>query len=66
MNPNSMDIDSEDFAQLPAEVKHEILTEMKEFSKKRRTMFQRPPEVLTVAPSPHIALCAHFHVFIFP
>ncbi|XP_023691029.2 DNA excision repair protein ERCC-5 isoform X1 [Paramormyrops kingsleyae] len=44
MNPNSMDIDSEDFAQLPAEVKHEILTEMKEFSKKRRTMFQRPPE----------------------
>ncbi|XP_048862354.1 DNA excision repair protein ERCC-5 isoform X3 [Brienomyrus brachyistius] len=44
MNPNSMDIDSEDFTQLPAEVKHEILTEMKEFSKKRRTMFQRPPE----------------------
>ncbi|XP_018614498.1 DNA repair protein complementing XP-G cells homolog isoform X2 [Scleropages formosus] len=43
-NLNSMDIDSEEFAQLPAEMKHEILRDMKEFSKRRRTMFQKPPE----------------------
>ncbi|XP_041115858.1 DNA repair protein complementing XP-G cells homolog isoform X1 [Polyodon spathula] len=43
-NPNAMDIDSEEFATLPAEVKHEILNEMKEFSKRRRTMFEAPPE----------------------
>ncbi|KPP65649.1 DNA repair protein complementing XP-G cells-like [Scleropages formosus] len=34
----------EEFAQLPAEMKHEILRDMKEFSKRRRTMFQKPPE----------------------
>ncbi|XP_058885478.1 DNA excision repair protein ERCC-5 homolog isoform X1 [Acipenser ruthenus] len=43
-NPNAVDIDSEEFATLPAEVKHEILNEMKEFSKRRRTMFEAPPE----------------------
>uniref|UniRef100_A0A3B4F1X1 XPG N-terminal domain-containing protein n=1 Tax=Pundamilia nyererei TaxID=303518 RepID=A0A3B4F1X1_9CICH len=44
-NPNSMDINSEDFASLPPEMKHEILKDMKEFSKRRRTMFHKPPEV---------------------
>ncbi|KAL4636266.1 DNA repair protein complementing XP-G cells isoform X2 [Arapaima gigas] len=43
-NLNSVDIDSEEFAQLPAEMKHEILRDMKEFSKRRRTMIQKPPE----------------------
>ncbi|KAJ8255704.1 hypothetical protein COCON_G00195680 [Conger conger] len=44
-NPNSMDIDSEEFALLPAEMKHEILKDMKESSKRRRTMFEKPPEI---------------------
>ncbi|XP_055020328.1 DNA excision repair protein ERCC-5 homolog, partial [Boleophthalmus pectinirostris] len=43
-NPNSVDINSEEFACLPPEMKHEILKEMKEFSKRRRTMHQKPPE----------------------
>ncbi|XP_061565921.1 DNA excision repair protein ERCC-5 homolog [Cololabis saira] len=43
-NPNSVDINSEEFASLPPEMKHEILKEMKEFSKRRRTMFHKPPE----------------------
>ncbi|KAI1899692.1 hypothetical protein AGOR_G00064390 [Albula goreensis] len=43
-NPNSVDIDSEEFALLPSEMKHEILKDMKEFSKRRRTMFEKPPE----------------------
>ncbi|XP_041836782.1 DNA repair protein complementing XP-G cells [Melanotaenia boesemani] len=43
-DPNSVDINSEDFASLPPEMKHEILKEMKEFSKRRRTMYQKPPE----------------------
>ncbi|XP_041639058.1 DNA repair protein complementing XP-G cells [Cheilinus undulatus] len=43
-NPNSVDINSEEFACLPPEMKHEILKEMKEFSKRRRTMYHKPPE----------------------
>ncbi|KAJ8410493.1 hypothetical protein AAFF_G00193970 [Aldrovandia affinis] len=43
-NPNSMDIDSEEFRLLPAEMKHDILKDMKEFSKRCRTMFEKPPE----------------------
>ncbi|XP_058641844.1 DNA excision repair protein ERCC-5 isoform X2 [Onychostoma macrolepis] len=43
-NPNSVDINSEEFSLMPPEVKHEILKEMKEFSKRRRTLFQKPPE----------------------
>ncbi|XP_062303562.1 DNA excision repair protein ERCC-5 homolog [Osmerus eperlanus] len=43
-NPNSVDINSEEFASLPPEVKHEILKDMKEFSKRRRTMYHKPPE----------------------
>ncbi|KAM6942813.1 DNA excision repair protein ERCC-5 homolog [Xenentodon cancila] len=43
-NPNSVDINSEEFANLPPEMKHEILKEMKEFSKRRRTMLHKPPE----------------------
>ncbi|XP_070687345.1 DNA excision repair protein ERCC-5 homolog [Pempheris klunzingeri] len=42
--PNSVDINSEEFASLPPEMKHEILKEMKEFSKRRRTMYHKPPE----------------------
>ncbi|XP_066436164.1 DNA excision repair protein ERCC-5 [Eleutherodactylus coqui] len=43
-NPNSVDIDSEDFSSLPPEVKHEILTDMKEFAKRRRTLYDAMPE----------------------
>ncbi|XP_073321381.1 DNA excision repair protein ERCC-5 homolog [Pagrus major] len=42
--PNSVDINSEEFASLPPEMKHEILKDMKEFSKRRRTMYHKPPE----------------------
>lgn len=43
-NPNSVDIYSEDFSSLPPEVKHEILTDMKEFAKRRRTLYEVMPE----------------------
>nr|XP_020461538.1 DNA repair protein complementing XP-G cells [Monopterus albus]XP_020461548.1 DNA repair protein complementing XP-G cells [Monopterus albus]XP_020461554.1 DNA repair protein complementing XP-G cells [Monopterus albus] len=43
-DPNTVDINSEEFASLPPEMKHEILKEMKEFSKRRRTMYHKPPE----------------------
>uniref|UniRef100_A0AAZ3R3S6 XPG N-terminal domain-containing protein n=2 Tax=Oncorhynchus tshawytscha TaxID=74940 RepID=A0AAZ3R3S6_ONCTS len=42
---NSVDINSEEFSAMPPEVKHEILKDMKEFSKRRRTMYHTPPEV---------------------
>ncbi|XP_074819405.1 DNA excision repair protein ERCC-5 isoform X1 [Natator depressus] len=42
-NPHSVDIESEDFSSLPPEVKHEILTDIKEFTK-RRTLFETMPE----------------------
>uniref|UniRef100_A0A3Q1FWA2 Excision repair cross-complementation group 5 n=1 Tax=Acanthochromis polyacanthus TaxID=80966 RepID=A0A3Q1FWA2_9TELE len=41
---NSVDINSEEFASLPPEMKHEILKDMKEFSKRRRTLIHKPPE----------------------
>ncbi|XP_072706003.1 DNA excision repair protein ERCC-5 isoform X2 [Ciconia boyciana] len=43
-NPNSVDIESEDFNKLPPEIKHEILTDMKEFTKRKRTLFEAMPE----------------------
>ncbi|KAK2908456.1 hypothetical protein Q8A67_004293 [Cirrhinus molitorella] len=43
-NPNSVDINSDEFSLMPPEIKHEILKEMKEFSKRRRTLFHKPPE----------------------
>nr|XP_013809624.1 PREDICTED: DNA repair protein complementing XP-G cells isoform X2 [Apteryx mantelli mantelli] len=43
-NPHSVDIESEDFSSLPPEVKHEILTDMKEFTKRKRTLFEVMPE----------------------
>ncbi|XP_008581093.1 PREDICTED: DNA repair protein complementing XP-G cells isoform X1 [Galeopterus variegatus] len=43
-NPQAIDIESEDFTSLPLEVKHEILTDMKEFTKRRRTLFEAMPE----------------------
>ncbi|XP_071598812.1 DNA excision repair protein ERCC-5 isoform X2 [Heliangelus exortis] len=43
-NPHSVDIESEEFNKLPPEVKHEILTEMKEFTKRKRTLFEAMPE----------------------
>ncbi|KAM6439275.1 DNA excision repair protein ERCC-5-like [Rhynochetos jubatus] len=43
-NPNAVDIESEDFNNLPPEIKHEILTDMKEFTKRRRTLFEAMPE----------------------
>ncbi|XP_048054165.1 LOW QUALITY PROTEIN: DNA excision repair protein ERCC-5 [Megalobrama amblycephala] len=43
-NPNSVDINSEEFSLMPPEIKHEILKELKEFNKRRRTLFHKPPE----------------------
>ncbi|NXW34869.1 ERCC5 protein, partial [Phaetusa simplex] len=43
-NPHSVDIESEDFNNLPPEIKHEILTDMKEFTKRKRTLFEAMPE----------------------
>uniref|UniRef100_A0A8C8EEQ5 ERCC5 protein n=1 Tax=Otus sunia TaxID=257818 RepID=A0A8C8EEQ5_9STRI len=43
-NPHSVDIESEDFIKLPPEIKHEILTDMKEFTKRKRTLFEAMPE----------------------
>ncbi|XP_014637347.1 PREDICTED: DNA repair protein complementing XP-G cells [Ceratotherium simum simum] len=43
-NPHAVDIESEDFNSLPLEIKHEILTDMKEFTKRRRTLFEAMPE----------------------
>ncbi|MCJ8747814.1 hypothetical protein PDJAM_G00157870 [Pangasius djambal] len=43
-NPNSIDINSEEFQLLSPEIKHEILKDMKEFSKRRRTLYHKPPE----------------------
>ncbi|XP_078514096.1 DNA excision repair protein ERCC-5 [Lissotriton helveticus] len=43
-NPHSVDIESEDFMNLPPEVKHEILTDLKELTKRRRTIFETMPE----------------------
>ncbi|XP_019060123.1 LOW QUALITY PROTEIN: DNA repair protein complementing XP-G cells [Fukomys damarensis] len=43
-NPQAIDIESEDFCSLPPEIKHEILTDMKEFTKRRRTLFEAMPE----------------------
>ncbi|NXJ00957.1 ERCC5 protein, partial [Psophia crepitans] len=43
-NPHSVDIESEDFNKLPPEIKHEILTDMKEFTKRKRTLFEPMPE----------------------
>lgn len=45
-NPRSVDVESDDFLSLPPEVKHEILTDMKEFTKRRRTLFEAMPEVM--------------------
>ncbi|XP_009070546.1 PREDICTED: DNA repair protein complementing XP-G cells-like, partial [Acanthisitta chloris] len=43
-NPYSVDIESEDFNKLPPEIKHEILTDLKELTKRRRTLFEAMPE----------------------
>ncbi|NXG58247.1 ERCC5 protein, partial [Hemiprocne comata] len=43
-NPHSVDIESEDFHKLPPEIKHEILTDLKEFTKRKRTLFEAMPE----------------------
>ncbi|XP_048151878.1 DNA excision repair protein ERCC-5 isoform X3 [Corvus hawaiiensis] len=37
-------IESEDFHKLPPEIKHEILTDIKELTKRRRTLFEAMPE----------------------
>ncbi|XP_078258889.1 DNA excision repair protein ERCC-5 homolog isoform X2 [Rhinoraja longicauda] len=46
-NPNSVDIDSEDFASLSPEVRHEILTDLKEFTKRRRSLLEPMPQEST-------------------
>uniref|UniRef100_UPI00398F173A DNA excision repair protein ERCC-5 n=1 Tax=Pristiophorus japonicus TaxID=55135 RepID=UPI00398F173A len=46
-NPHSVDIESEDFASLPPEVRHEILTGLKEFTKRRRSLLQSMPQEST-------------------
>ncbi|KAM4905527.1 DNA excision repair protein ERCC-5-like isoform 1-T2 [Sylvia borin] len=43
-NPYSVDTESEDFHKLPPEIKHEILTDIKELTKRRRTLFEAMPE----------------------
>ncbi|XP_030634852.1 DNA repair protein complementing XP-G cells homolog [Chanos chanos] len=43
-DPNAVDINSEEFSLMPPEVKHEILKEMKDFNKRRRTLYHKPPE----------------------
>ncbi|RMC06763.1 hypothetical protein DUI87_16209 [Hirundo rustica rustica] len=43
-NPYSIDIESEDFHKLPPEIKHEIFTDIKELTKRRRTLFEAMPE----------------------
>ncbi|KFU89847.1 DNA repair protein complementing XP-G cells, partial [Chaetura pelagica] len=43
-NPRSVDIESEDFHKLPPEIKHEILTDIKEFTKRKRSLFEAMPE----------------------
>ncbi|NXH15347.1 ERCC5 protein, partial [Bucco capensis] len=43
-NPHSVDIESEEFQKLPPEIKHEILTDLKEFTKRKRTLFEAMPE----------------------
>ncbi|KAM9282949.1 DNA excision repair protein ERCC-5-like isoform 1-T2 [Cariama cristata] len=43
-NPHSVDTESEDFHKLPPEIKHEILTDMKEFTKRKRTLFEPMPQ----------------------
>ncbi|KAI4894631.1 hypothetical protein NFI96_011391, partial [Prochilodus magdalenae] len=43
-DPSSVDINSEEFSLLTPEIKHEILKEMKEFTKRRRTLYHKPPE----------------------
>ncbi|NXD80278.1 ERCC5 protein, partial [Halcyon senegalensis] len=43
-NPHSVDIESEDFNNLPPEIRHEILTDIKEFTKRKRTLFEAMPE----------------------
>lgn len=60
-NPNSVDINSEEFSLMPPEIKHEILKEMKEFSKRRRTLFHKPPEVLPFISS--LQSAAHYYNF---
>ncbi|XP_015706948.1 DNA repair protein complementing XP-G cells isoform X1 [Coturnix japonica] len=43
-NPHAIDIDSEDFNKMPPEVKHEILSDLKELTKRKRTLFEAMPE----------------------
>ncbi|XP_069735437.1 DNA excision repair protein ERCC-5 [Phaenicophaeus curvirostris] len=43
-NPYSIDVESDDFNKLPPEIKHEILTDMKEITNRRRTLFEAMPE----------------------
>ncbi|XP_067842805.1 DNA excision repair protein ERCC-5 [Heptranchias perlo] len=46
-NPHSVDIESEDFANLPPEIRHEILTDLKEFTKRRRSLLESMPQEST-------------------
>eukprot|EP00062_Callorhinchus_milii_P007257 gi/632949190/ref/XP_007890007.1/ PREDICTED: DNA repair protein complementing XP-G cells [Callorhinchus milii] len=46
-NPHSIDIESEDFASLPPEMRHEILSDLKEFTKRQRTLIYSMPEEST-------------------
>lgn len=55
-NPDAVDINSEEFSLMPPEVKHEILKEMKEFSKRRRTLHHKPPEVRLLKRRENIAV----------
>ncbi|XP_078736195.1 DNA excision repair protein ERCC-5 [Lampetra fluviatilis] len=43
-DPGSVDVDSSDFKSLPSEIQHELLTDLREAHKRRRTLFQAMPE----------------------
>lgn len=63
-NPHAIDIESEDFSSLPLEIKHEILTDMKEFTKRRRTLFEAMPEVKYTTAYPCLRLRTSARFFI--
>ena len=40
----SIDVDSEDFKSLPPDIQHELLNDIKEIRKRRRTQFETMPD----------------------
>ena len=40
----AIDVDSKDFKSLPTDIQHELLNDIKEIRKRRRTQFEKMPE----------------------